>query len=113
MVVPNVSLAQVAALRKNLAALPGDTLDPEAFCEILIDTFGEVCGTVGCIRYKEIVVCTAISACYPAEHEPLEFNIYVLFWTRPLGKECWVLVVEMFVRAPVLLIPHAPPTTVV
>lgn len=44
MVVPNVSLAQLAALRKNLAALPGDTLDHEAFCEIVSDSFGEVCG---------------------------------------------------------------------
>lgn len=42
MCVPNVSLVQLAALRKNLAALPGDTLGHEAFCEILCDTFGEV-----------------------------------------------------------------------
>ncbi|CAM9218938.1 unnamed protein product, partial [Laminaria digitata] len=41
MVVPNVSLVQLAALRKNLAALPGDALGHEAFCEILCDTFGE------------------------------------------------------------------------
>lgn len=42
MFVPNVSLVQQTALRKNLAALPGDTLGQEAFCEILCDTFGEV-----------------------------------------------------------------------
>lgn len=42
MVVPNVSLVQLAALRKNLAALPGDALGHEAFYEILCDTFGEV-----------------------------------------------------------------------